>query len=116
MAVTRYNKRRVISNTDRSYVQSDIFKNRGVQIIKHFNTPVLRYPTKDDLRDIVEETRTWTIGTKYFNLASEFYGDPEYWWIIAWYNLKPLETDFSPGDVVVIPTPLEQVLSSFGLI
>ena len=116
MAVTRYNNRRVITTSDLSYARSDMFKKRGVQAIQHFDTPVLTYPDRDDLVNIVEETRIWTVGTKYFNLANEFYGDPEYWWVIAWYNLKPLETDFSPGETVIIPTPLERILNSFGLI
>jgi len=58
----------------------------------------------------------WGVGTKYFNLANEFYGDPQYWWVIAWFNLRPLETAYRPGDVVVIPTPLETVLSALGLL
>lgn len=116
MAVTRYNKRRALELTDPSYVLSPIFKNRGVNIIQHFGTAILRYPTPSDLQNITEEKRIWGVGTKYFNLANEFYGDPEYWWVIAWYNLRPLETDFSPGDVVIIPTPLETILSSFGMI
>lgn len=116
MAITRYNKRRGLELDDPSYAQSPIFKNRGVNIIQHFSTAALKYPTPDDLQNITEETRTWAVGTKYFNLANEFYGSPEYWWVIAWYNLRPLETDFTPGDVVLIPTPLETVLDSFGII
>lgn len=116
MAITRYSSRRIITTSDQSYVRSDLFKSRGVQIIQHFSTPVLKYPTPEELKNIVEEKRYWGIGTKYFNLSFEFYGSPEYWWIIAWYNLRPLETDFKPGDVVIIPTPLEAVLSGFGII
>ena len=49
-------------------------------------------------------------------ICKEYYGEEQYWWIIAWYNLRPLETDFKPGDVVYIPTPLEDVLSAFEII
>ena len=116
MAITRYSRRRVITTNDRSYVQSDMFKNRGVTLIQHFGTPAVNYPTMEDLKKITEEKEYWEVGTKYFKLADKHYGDPKYWWVIAWYNLRPLETDFKPGDVVLIPLPLETVLSSFRLI
>ena len=57
----------------------------------------------------------WTTGTKYFKLADQYYGDPQYWWVIAWYNLRPLDTDFNLGDIVIVPTPLEALLSGFNL-
>ena len=116
MAITRYSRRSVIITNDQSYTQSKLFKNRGVASIQHFGTPTLKYPEPDELKDVVQNKRYWKIGTKYFNLANEFYGNPEYWWVIAWYNYRPLETDFKPGDVVIIPTPLETILNGFGLI
>ena len=64
--------------------------------------------------DVAKEI--WTVGTKYFRLAKDYYGSEEYWWIIAWYNLKPLETDFKPGDVVYIPTPLQNILSIYNVL
>jgi hypothetical protein len=115
MAISRYNERKILTNISNDYASSDIFKSRGVTQIRQFLTPELKYPSPEDLVDIKRNSRTWGVGTKYFNLANEFYGDPQYWWIIAWFNLRPLETHFRPGDIVIIPTPLETVLSSFGL-
>jgi len=77
---------------------------------------VLKYPNPSELESIIELSAVWGVGSKYFNLAKEYYGEEEYWWIIAWYNLRPLETDFKPGDVVLIPTPLETILSAFEII
>jgi len=116
MAITRYNERFIRTTDEDEYVFSPIFKKRGVTSINNFSTAVLLYPNPSELADITEITTVWGVGSKYFNLAKEYYGEEQYWWIIAWYNLRPLETDFKPGDVVIIPTPLETILSNFGII
>ena len=116
MAISRYDERKILANTSNDYSYSDIFKNRGLKQVNQYLTPELQYPSPEDLIGVTKNTRTWGIGTKYFNLAHEFYGEPQYWWVIAWFNLRPLESDFRPGDVVIIPTPIEAVLSGFGLL
>ena len=35
------------------------------------------------------------------------------WWVLAWYNEKPTESHFEVGGVVLIPTPVEEVISFF---
>ena len=116
MAISRYNEREVITTNDSQYTLSSIFKKRGVTSIDNFASPQLNYLTSQDYVNILETTRIWGVGSKYFKLAKEFYDDEEYWWVIAWYNLKPLETDFNVGDVVYIPTPLEEILAIYEVI
>jgi hypothetical protein len=115
MTISRYDNRMILTNVSNDYRFSKILKARGLDRIKQYLTPELTYPSGEDLAEIQQVTRVWTVGTKYFNLSYEFYGDPQYWWVIAWFNLQPLEANFRPGDVVIIPTPLETVLSGFGL-
>jgi len=116
MAVSRFNNRVIIDNNNNSYALSDILKRRGISYIEQFNTANLNYPEISQIANLDVRTEVWTVGTKYFKLAKDYYGSEEYWWIIAWYNLKPLETDFKPGDVVYIPTPLQDILSIYGLL
>lgn len=116
MAITRYNQRFIRTTDEDDYIYSPIFKKRGVRSIDSFSTAVLAYPNPSELASLKEETEVWKVGTKYFNLAQKYYDNEEYWWIIAWYNLRPLETDFRPGDVVFIPTPLSEILSAFGIV
>lgn len=116
MPISRYDGRKILKNNTYQYATSDIFLKRKVNLIEQYDTPELNYPTPEELVNITISTRNWGVGTKYFNLANEFYGSPEYWWVLAWFNMKPLETDYRPGDVVLIPTPLESVLSAFGLL
>ena len=37
------------------------------------------------------------------------------WWIIAWYNARPTEADILPGDLILIPLSVEDVLDNFGI-
>lgn len=115
MAVSRYNNRTVRDNEDSSYALSSILKRRGINSIEQFTTAMLSYPDLAQISNLDVKTEVWTVGTKYFKLAKDYYGSEEYWWVIAWYNLKPLETDFKPGDVVYIPMPLQDILSIYGL-
>ena len=87
-----------------------------MKLIEQYGTAELVYPSPEELEDISIITRTWGVGVKYFNLAYEFYGSPEYWWILAWFNLRPLEAEYRPGDTVLIPMPLESILSAFDLL
>tara|TARA_Y100000114_G_scaffold36845_1_gene32356 strand:- start:4720 stop:5070 length:351 start_codon:yes stop_codon:yes gene_type:complete len=116
MAISRYNERQIITTNDSQYRLSSLFKKRGIKSVDHFSTPELTYLTSENYLDIIEITQVWGVGSKYFKLAKEFYDDEQYWWVIAWYNLKPLETDFSVGDIVYIPTPLEEILSIYEVI
>jgi|TARA_R110000824_G_scaffold210773_3_gene396634 hypothetical protein len=110
MTISRYNKRETMKNTAFDYAYSDIFRNRGLRSPRQYTIANFKYPTTEEIEGLQLETKIWSIGEKYFKLAYEYYGDPEYWWVIAWYNQKPLETDFSPGEVVEIPLPLELIL------
>ena len=44
------------------------------------------------------------------HLAHKFYENPNYWWVIAWYNAYMTEADVFTGDVIHIPLNLEQAL------
>jgi len=116
MAITRYNNRGIIRNDHLDYQGSDIFIKRGVWYIDQFRVAELSYFSVSQILSLQVETKAWTAGEKYFKLANEFYGSPEYWWVIAWYNQKPLETDFKAGEVVEIPTPVELVLEYLNII
>jgi LysM repeat protein len=57
---------------------------------------------------------TWKAGDKYWKLSSTYYGSPKYWWIIAWYNKKPIEASLAVGDTLQIPQPLGDLLGMIG--
>jgi hypothetical protein len=115
MSLSRYNKREVVTNISRDYAYSDIFRKRGLVTPMQYTIAEFKQLTQGEIMDLEIEEKLWTLGEKYFKLAHEFYGDPTYWWIIAWFNERPLESDFLPGEVVEIPTPLELILESLNI-
>ena len=74
-----------------------------------FSSPVFLYPPPDDLDLMTIKTYTWQYGDKFWKIASKFYGDSKAWWVIPWFNKKPLEADWRPGDIVEIPFPLNDM-------
>ena len=113
MAVGRYSGRKVQYNDNELYDEQ--LDNRGLKFIRHFETPVLNYPTNAQRKNLKTFGHVWVFGDRYWKLAAEHYGDPGYWWIIAWFNKKPTESHVSPSDVLQIPEPLERVLDYFDV-
>ena len=109
--MSRYRTRRLLKNNDESYATQ--VGNRKVNFIRHYSTPVLTYPTTAQLIELTIVNRIWKTGDKFYKLANTFYADPEYWWIIPWFNKKPLETDYAIGSIISIPLPLEKILTFY---
>ena len=110
---SRYDSRQTAINSNTMY--KGVFNNRGLKHINQFRTGKLRYPTSKEISNLVLVSRTWRQGDHYYKLANEYYNSPTYWWVIAHFNQKPLESDIEFGDVIRIPTPLELVLSYIGV-
>jgi len=105
---TRYDNRFILTNDLEEY--SKVLEQRGVKLIKYYSTGLLRYPTVKEIQQLKQIQHIWTTGDRYYKLASEYYGDPTLWWVIAHYNQKPTEGSLELGDVIYIPLPIGQVL------
>ena len=86
-------------------------RNRNLRSVRHYATPRLRNPTVFERSQIATDMHVWTLGDRYYKLADQYYGDPEFWWVIAWYNAVPIEADLKTGDMIAIPVNLSAVLS-----
>ena len=86
---------------------------RFVNKIEHFDTPILRYPTQEEIGELDFEEVVWTVGSSYAKLASDYYGQPELWWVIAWFNKKPMDTEVNLGDLILVPLPIEKILTLY---
>lgn len=112
MSSKRYEKRNMIINTSENFEEQ--FRVRSVQQIKHYSTAKFKYPTDEEMSKITTLSETWKLGDRLYKYAHKHYGDTNLWWIIAWFNKKPTENDFSLGDEVLIPFPLERIMKYFG--
>ena len=107
----RYDNRTTVVNDLPMYAKKA--KERGITAFRHYTTPELSELTDDEYNNIVTVPHLWTVGDRYYKLAHVYYGKPEYWWVIAWFNNLPTEAHIDIGDTVYIPTPLEDMLGAF---
>jgi nucleoid-associated protein YgaU len=108
MAKSRYKNRRKIINN------SEIAETRPTTNIEHYTTPKLLHPTEKGKKALANVEHIWSHGDRYWKLAAHYYNDSGYWWVIAWYNLKPTEAHCKIGDSIYIPKPLNKVLKYYG--
>ena len=107
---TRYNGNNPRTTTIDNYSLKDIIESRGIKNITHYNVNTLKYPTVQQIQNLFIVKHIWTSKDKYWKLSEQYYGDPKYWWVIAWYNKKPIESMIGIGEYVSIPQPLSDVL------
>ena len=108
MPISRYEGRTKAANTNEMY--KDYFDRKGQKFFKQYVTGMLSYPTEKQIESLDLVYHTWGMGDRYEKLASEHYGDSRLWFIIAWFNKKPLEQMAKPGSVIYIPKPMERVM------
>lgn len=96
-----------------SETMREVLDNRGLNNITHYNTKTLNTITANEIRSLTSNSYYWSYGDRYWKLSAKFYGDPKYWWVIAWYNKKPTEAMLNIGDQILIPFPLDRILGMF---
>ena len=110
--VTRYDRRRLILNDDELYW--DMLQRRHVNYIRQYASGVLHYPTFKDLQSITKIPHIWSTGDRFYKLASQHYGTPTYWWVIALFNQAPTEASLFLGKQIFVPMPLEAILRVYN--
>ena len=87
-------------------------RRRGTRpLITHYRIAALRNPTVAERASVDSTGHIWKYGDRYYPLAQQYYGAPEYWWVIAWGNALPTEADVNTGDFLSIPLNLETALT-----
>ena len=109
--MSRYDSRDILLNDSRIY--RNHFQNKGVKFIEQYETPQLRYPTPDEIAGLVTIPHMWKIGDRFYKLAHRHYNRPEFWWVVAWFNLAPTESHLMVGDTIYVPKPLEVILDYY---
>ena len=109
--VSRYDNVEEFANNNQIY--KTILKDRGVKQIVQYGTRNLKFPTGEQITELNILSHTWKYGDRYYRLAHEHYGDPNLWWVIAFFNQKPTEAHYTIGDTIYIPNDYTQVVNFF---
>lgn len=104
----RYTNRLIFENDHKLY--SEMLEEKDLDFITHYATPNFKYPSAEQMKNLVFVRHIWTFGDRYFKLAHQHYGDSTLWYVIAWFNKRPTEANVSAGDIILIPKPLNTVL------
>lgn len=110
---TRYSNRGKKINANSLY--EEVFEKKDVKQILQYTTPTFPRLTAQMRRQLMTTQHIWKTGDSYQMLAEAFYGNPRYWWVLAWYNGKPTDALVKIGDTIRIPKPLQRVLEFFGV-
>jgi nucleoid-associated protein YgaU len=109
----RYSKTVIFDNDDDYY--SYLTEKRPISSVTHYETSILKNPTIADRTELVTQQHVWSYGDRLYNLAHKYYGDVNYWWVIAWYNGVSLEAEILNGDLIEIPINLRRTLKILGV-
>lgn len=99
--------------TNAAQLYKNLLKKRGLSRIQQYTTAVFNKLTPSKIQRLQRERHVWKPGDRLYKLADTYYGDPEMWWVIAWYNQKPTDSHYQLGQIVLIPMPLEEILRFF---
>ena len=98
---------KIINNINELY--HEMAEERDVNMFRQYETPNLKYPSSAEMQDLNLIRHVWVAGDKFYKLAALHYGDPQLWWIIAWFNKVPTESHVKKGQIVLIPKPLGKI-------
>jgi hypothetical protein len=108
----RYENVDVFINKSKLY--SSTFRDRGVSQVRQYGTRNLKFPSVEQMTELNIIAHTWKYGDRYHRLADDHYGDSKLWWVIAFFNQKPTESNLEFGSIVYIPHPLETIINMYG--
>lgn len=114
MSSGRYTNR--VKRFNRSEVYNELRARRGVKQIKQYLTQQIHKLTPGERSRITTVRHVWKTGDRFYKLAYQYYNEPEYWWIIGWYNQLPTENHVNLGQVILIPFPADMLASKYSVI
>ena len=71
-------------------------------------------PKNFDTENYAYNKYVWKRGDKLIRLSYKFYGNYESWPAIGFFNGKPVDHLYQPGETIKIPANVEQILGIIG--
>jgi nucleoid-associated protein YgaU len=95
-------------------IYQELLDERGVAMLQQYRTQKWPLLTEGTRRSFSATRHIWKLGDSYWKIAGDIYGRPSLWWLIAWFNRRPTEAHNRAGDIILIPSPVEELLSLFN--
>lgn len=100
----------IYNNRDEAY--RDFYNRTGTEFVRHFGLVTYGDPSQESfLKQVEVSQHTYKVGDSLSKLAHKHYGEARYWWILAWFNSKPMDSHCEIGEVILIPKPLDIVVA-----
>ena len=92
-------KRKALLNNQLYY---DILEKKGVKSL--VVTRSINFSKLTGIEfDIMEEV-AWKQNDSLYKLSYQYYGEYQYWWVIALFNNKPTDAHYKVGEIIYIPS------------
>ena len=104
----RNQNREILINDVEEY--KELLRKRGLQSVHQYGNMNIVETEGYERTQLKVVKHSVTLGDRMYKLAFKYYGDTQYWWLLAWYNKKPTDFHLKLGDVLEIPLPLKEVL------
>ncbi len=111
--MNRYRNFDLVNNESAFYLKQR--RARGKKNIQQIRLRPFGAIDEDTRARIIERKDTWKVGSKLYKLATRYYGDQDLWWVIGYYNNKPIDTEWEVGDEILIPTPVSVILEALDV-
>jgi hypothetical protein len=112
MSYSRYTNVPLFTNRNPQY-KAAFYNQRGIKQLYQYSVPRIFYPSATRRENLENIPLVWKATDTLYNISHRYYGSPQYWWVVAWYNKRASEAEFSTGDVYYVPLPIEDVLGYF---
>jgi len=110
----RYDNNKIISVDINNELYRSVLEKRNIKSISFYKSRFYNLDdTSKNLNFTIKEER-WKEGEKLYKLSKKYYNSVNYWWVIGFFNQKPTDSDYSIGDLVLVPYPLEEFLDFIG--
>ncbi len=104
----RNENREILLNDHKLY--NKLLKDRGLKSFRHLSRMRLNSMSPSDMKNITVVDYIYKTGDSLSKISFQYYGDTRFWWVLGWFNNKPIDNLFNVGDVVHVPFPIEEVM------
>ena len=108
----KYSTHKKYTNNFDSY--RAILHRRGLKEAEYLNTPIMIYPSEDEIMTLKLAYEVWTSDSRVYKLSKKYYNDENFGWLILFFNKMGSEYNIKVGQTLAIPTPLDSILEMIG--